>query len=494
MAEHDDKTRGIALIRSGQKLTFGQKLGLTLSLSAPAIMAELSTIIMQYIDAAMVGSLGQTAAAAIGLVSTTTWLFWGLLTSAGTGFAVQVAHLLGASLREDANSVFRQSVLTIFFYSSIIGLIGAIISPHLPHWLGADELICPGATAYFMVFALSMPVLGLNFLCASMLRCSGNMLVPGVVNVVMCVLDVIFNMLLIFPTRTVSLFDISFTLPGAGLGVLGAALGTAIAEFIALGILLTYLCKRCGELYLPAPLQQFRLKIATLRKALKISLPMAGERIVFCSAQILITVIVAPLGNAAIAANAFAITIESLCYMPGFGIADAATALVGQSLGAGRQDLTRSFGRLTVGTGVVVMTITGIIMYIFAPELMASMTPDQAVRSLGVEALRIEAYTEPLYAASIVAYGVFVGAGDTLVPCCMNLFSIWAVRLTLAYLLAPHFGLAGVWIAMAIELSFRGIIFLVRLFRERWIKMPDKTAAIEFVLNNPTENENTYEL
>ncbi len=494
MAELDGNSRGIALIRSGRKLTLGQQLKLTLMLSAPAIMAELSTIVMQYIDAAMVGSLGQTAAASIGLVSTTTWLFWGLLTSAGTGFAVQVAHLLGASRRDDANAVLRQSVLTIFIYSTVIGLIGALISPHLPHWLGADLIIRPGATSYFMVFALSLPVLGLNFLCASMLRCSGNMLVPGVVNVVMCILDVLFNMLLIFPTRVVTFCDISFTMPGAGLGVLGAALGTAIAEVVALGILLIYLCKRKGELYLPAPLRQFKLKITTLRKALKISLPMAGERIVFCSAQILITVIVAPLGNAAIAANAFAITIESLCYMPGFGIADAATALVGQSLGAGRRDLTRSFGRLTVATGVVVMTITGIIMYIFAPELMASMTPDEAVRALGIEALRIEAYTEPLYAASIVAYGVFVGAGDTLIPCCMNLFSIWAVRLTLAYFLAPHLGLAGVWIAMAIELSFRGIIFLIRLFRERWIKSPDKTASTEFVLDNPTENIDTYDL
>ena len=73
-------------------------------------------------------------------------------------------------------------------------------------------------------------------------------------------------------------------------------------------------------------------------------------------------------------------------------------------------------------------------------------------------------------AAAIVSYGVFVGAGSTLVPSCMNLFSIWAVRLSLAALLAPVLGLRGVWIAMCTELCFRGTIFLIRLFRGRWLK------------------------
>ena len=162
----------------------------------------------------------------------------------------------------------------------------------------------------------------------------------------------------------------------------------------------------------------------------------------------------------AIAANSFAITAESLCYLPGYGVGDAAITLVGQSVGAGRKELTYSFARLTTWTGIAVMTLMGVVLYAAAPLMMALFTPDMEVQTLGVSILRIEAFAEPMFAASIVVYGVFVGLGRTIVPAAMNLFSIWAVRLTLAALLVDSYGLRGVWIAMCVELCFRGLIFL----------------------------------
>jgi Na+-driven multidrug efflux pump len=196
---------------------------------------------------------------------------------------------------------------------------------------------------------------------------------------------------------------------------------------------------------------------------------MGFQQILMGGAQIVSTMIVAPLGTISIAANSFAITAESICYMPGYGIADAATTLVGQGIGAGQRLLTRSFARLSVFLGMLVMTVTGILMYVFAPELMGLMTPVEAICEVGAQSLRIEAFAEPMFAASIVCYGVFVGAGDTLKPAIMNLTSMWAVRLTLAAWLAPIYGLPGVWTAMAIELTFRGIIFLLRLFFGNWM-------------------------
>ena len=304
-----------------------------------------------------------------------------------------------------------------------------------------------------------------------MLRCSGNMRVPGLLNVLMCLLDVVFNFFLIFPTREVEWFGLSLHMPGAGLGVTGAALGTAAAEAVVAGLMMWYLIARSNDLKLKGERGSFRPTWGTVRKALHIGLPMGVEHIVICGAQIMTTVIVAPLGVFAIAANSFGITAESLCYMPGYGIADAATTLVGQSLGAGRKDLTRRFARITVGMGMAVMGVMGVILYVGAPLIMGSMTPDLEVQRLGVEALRIEAFAEPMFAAAIVAYGVFVGAGSTLVPCLMNFFSIWAVRLTLAAALAPSMGLNGVWLAMCIELCFRGLIFLIRLERGKWMKI-----------------------
>ena len=192
---------------------------------------------------------------------------------------------------------------------------------------------------------------------------------------------------------------------------------------------------------------------------------MGMQHMLMNGAQIVSTMIVAPLGTVSIAAHSLGITVESLCYMPGFGIAEAATTLIGQSVGAGQRVLTRSFAWLTTSLGICVMTLMGVLMFIFAPELMTLMTPVEEIIAIGTECLRIEAFAEPMFAAAIVCNGIFVGAGDTLKPAIMSLGSMWGVRLTLATLLAGTYGLPGVWTAMAIELTFRGIIFLIRLWR-----------------------------
>ncbi len=451
-------------------MTVRQQFYLTAQLSLPSIMAQISSITMQYIDASMVGSLGADASASIGLVSTTTWLFMGVCSAASTGFAVQVAHLLGAKNIDGARSVLRQSLLVTLCFSLTLAALGYAVSSRLPGWLGGGPDIHADAASYFAIFALSLPFFQLNVLGSAMLRSSGNMYVPSLLNMQMCLLDVIFNMFLIFPTRTYHVLNTAIVVPGAGLGVTGAALGTALALVVTAFIMQFSLCVRSPELRLVGRRGSFRPTAACLKKALHIGLPMGAERIMMCGAQIMTTVIVAPLGNYAIAANAFAITAESLCYMPGYGISDAATTLVGQSIGARRKELARRFAYITVGTGMLVMTVMGIAMYAGAPYMIGIMTPDAEVRELGVAVLRIEAFAEPMFAASIVTYGVFVGAGDTLIPASMNLISIWLVRLTLAAVLAPTMGLRGVWLAMCLELCFRGMIFLIRLRRERWLK------------------------
>lgn len=459
----------LALIREGRPMTLGQQIHLTVMLSVPAVVAQLSSIVMQYIDAAMVGSLGAEEAAAIGLVSTTTWLFWGLCIASSTGFSVQVAHRIGAGDMQGARNVLRQAVTSTTLFSFALAAIGVAISGVLPEWLGGDVSIHHDASLYFLIFSLFLPALQLNFLAGGMLRCSGNMRIPSLLGVVMCVLDVIFNFFLIFPTRHAVVAGIDIFIPGAGLGVEGTALGTVAAETVVATIQMWYLCTHSSELKLTKEKGSFRPQVNILKKALRIGLPMGLEHVVICGAQIMTTVIVAPLGVFAIAANSFAITAESLCYMPGYGISDAATTLVGQSVGAKRRRLTRSFAFITVFMGMIIMGLMGLLMYIFAPQIIGLMTPVEEIRSLGIMALRIEAFAEPMFAASIVAYGVFVGAANTLVPCLMNFFSIWAIRLSLAALLAPTMGLKGVWIAMCIELCFRGIIFLIRLFKRNWM-------------------------
>ena len=438
-----------------------------IALSIPAILAELSSMAMQYIDAAMVGSLGASASAAIGLVSTSTWLLGGLCISVANGFSVQVAHLIGGGDAEAARRVLRQAMVVALLFGGVLSALGISASSGLPSWLGGDPEIQADASHYFFIYACAIPAVQMRQLAGSMLQCSGNMRTPSILNAAMCGLDVIFNSLLIFPQ--ISLPILKIVIPGAGLGVTGAALGTALAEWVTAFLMTTAVCLRSPSLRLRHG-ESWRLERSCMRKAARIAVPMAFEHSVMCGAQIASTRIVAPLGTISVAANSLAVTAESLCYMPGYGIAAAATTLVGQSLGAGKRDLARRYARLSVLLAAMVMTGLAVLMFLLAPDVFMLLTPDPAVQSLGAFVLCIEAFAEPLYAVSISASGAMRGAGDTLVPSVLNLVSMWGVRITVAAFLAPRLGLAGVWLAMCAELCVRGILFLVRLLRERWLE------------------------
>lgn len=429
-------------------MTRGEQLRLIVKMSVPSIMAQISSVLMFFIDAAMVGHIGARASASIGLVETSTWLLGGLASAASLGFSVQVAHAIGANDMERARRVLRQSIVCALIYSSCLALVGAAIHSHLPYWLGGSEEIARDASLYFLIVSLAGPLFQMAGLAGSMLKCSGNMKIPSMLNIMMCVLDVIFNYIFIYV---------------CDFGVPGAALGTSLAYFTTALAMMYFLLFRDRHLSLVGTKGSFRPTADCVRSAFKIGAPIALQHVLMGGAQIVSTAIVAPLGIIAIAANTFAITVESICYMPGYGIAEAATTLVGQGIGAGQKVLTRSLARLSVGIGMAVMALMGVLMWVFAPEMMSLLTPVEEIRMLGSHSLRIEAFAEPFFAAAIVCNGIFVGAGDTLKPAIMNLTSMWVVRLTLAALLAPTYGLTGVWTAMAVELTFRGTIFLIRL-------------------------------
>ena len=465
----------LSKIRDGISMTGGEKFNLICLLSIPSILAQMTSVVMFLIDQAMVGSLGAEAPASIGLVESTIWLFGGLSSAFSLGFSVQTSHFIGANDFDKARQVVRHGIICCLVFSLTMMAVAALISRSLPVWLGGGDDIVEDASTYFLIFAFGIPLMQMNNLSSAMLKCEGKMRISSALSVSLCVLDMLFNFFFIFPSRHITLLGTEWYMPGLGLGVKGAALGTALAFAIVMLIQCWFAFYRSEELGVIRLKTKMVFKASYIRNALKISVPLACQSVLMSGAQIVSTMIVAPLGNFAIAAHTFAITAESLCYMPGFGIGEAATTLVGQSVGAARRDLCRSFAYMTVFTGMIVMTLMGIIMYITAPDLMAVMTPVEAIRDLGTDCLRIEAFAEPMFAASIVVYQVCVGAGDTLKPAIINLGSMWVIRLTLAALLATTYGLQGVWFAMAVELTVRGILFLIRLFRGRWLTLGAET-------------------
>lgn len=442
-----------------------EKFNLIIQLSIPSILAQVTTVLMFYIDAGMVGSLGAEPSAAIGLVEPATWLIFSLVSAVTMGFSVQVAHFIGANDFPKARAVMRHGYVFGLCFSLLMLLIAFLIGPRLPIWLGGGADIQHDAMVYFLIFSGITPFHLIEYMSGAMLKVAGDMRRPSMMAILMCVLDVIFNYFLIFPTRTISLFGIELTMPGFGAGVAGAALGSLLA-FVCVALPLAYYAIfRSPILAWKQDIERFSWRWQYIWNALKISAPMGLQYLLMNGAQLVSTMIVAPLGNVAIAAHSFAITAESLCYMPGYGISEAATTLVGQSVGADRRDLHRSFAWMTVFLGMIVMAFMGVVMYIFAPEMIGLLSPVTAIQDLGTSVLRIEAFAEPFFAAAIVAYSVCVGAGDTLKPSMINLGSMWLIRLTLAYCLASQYGLRGVWFAMAVELSLRGMMFIFYLFK-----------------------------
>ncbi|MCD8223008.1 MAG: MATE family efflux transporter [Clostridiales bacterium] len=433
------------ILSGSENIPLQKKISVVWNLSIPAILAQLTSILMQYIDAAMVGQLGAGASASIGLVSSSIWLLGGLTNASARGFSVQTAQKIGAGDEARARLILKNSLCASLIFSLVLAAIGMTISGSLPVWLGGGADICADASWYFFIYACSLPVVQLNNLARFMLQSIGNMRLPSILSALMCALDVLFNRILI-----------------RRFGVAGAALGTACAQLIIGIVMLWAACAHSPVLRFRRK-ERFYLDRDILSKAIRLGVPMAFEHVAICGAQVVSVGIVAPLGTVAIAANSFAVTAESICYMPGYGIAAAVAALVGQCVGAKKPRLSRSFANLSVLLGALIMSGAGILMYFLCPLVFSILTPDSQVQALAVRVLRIELLAEPLFAVSIVASGALQGAGDTLIPSLLNLISIWGVRIVLSLLLVGRFGLAGAWIGMAVELCVRGILMYGRM-------------------------------
>lgn len=204
------------LLKNSSTLSFKQQINFVWKLSIPGILSQISSILMQYIDAAMVGSLGAQASASIGLVASSTWVIGSLAHAMCIGFYVQVAHLVGAGEKEKAKNVFFQSIIVCLVYSLVLAGISSSICAELPKWLGAPQNLFHDSTMYFLIFGLSTPFFEIVYLMSGMLQSTGNMKFPAAMNATMCLLDIVFNWLFIFELN---------------LGVKGAALGSAAAAF-----------------------------------------------------------------------------------------------------------------------------------------------------------------------------------------------------------------------------------------------------------------------
>ena len=438
-------------MRENKKIEFKDQLKIVILLSVPAILEQLVGTAMSYI--AMVGSLGYKATAAIGVVASTTWLFGGICTAAVLGFSVQVAQYLGAGKNKLARQVVCQSILFNIIFGLCMASVVVASSFYLPKLLGADPSICRDATLYLAIVGAFIPFNMMAMLHSGMLRCSGNAVLPSLMNISMCVFDVIFNYFFIYILN---------------LGVAGAALGTGMAQLVVGFILMYIVVKKEKSLRLLGD-ESWKFNKAILKNVVNLSIPAGLERVTLSLAQVVMTGVVSGMGAISVAINYVAVSAEGLCYLPAYGIGGAATTLVGQSIGANRKDMAKRFAYLTTLLSFVLVIFMSVIMFVFAPFLASTLTNSQEVIDGASECLRIVSFSEPLFAISIVVMGALRGAGDSKRPFVLNALSMWGMRVLPIIIFTKRYGVIGVWATMTFELVFRGIIFFIRMVRGKWL-------------------------
>lgn len=436
---------------------------MVVGLSLPSMWAQVSSVVMQYIDSAMVGRLGADGAAAIGVTASVTWLFGGLCSALTTGFTIQASQVGGAGETDKARSIMRHGLWTASCVGLAMVIIGLWLSSRLPIWMNADASIHESATAYFRIYAMSLPFIQLNGYAVGMLQSSGNMRVPGILTMAMYGMDALFNFFLIFPTRYLELFRFEVWVPGMGLGVEGAALGTALSQAVTALLMLFMLLVRepdmklrKGELF---ALDGYK---ESLREAIRLGAPIGAEQVIMRGAQITTASMIASLGTVAMATHSLAITAESFAYMPAYGIGLAQVAITGREIGAGDMKRAKQVGWAGIQFAAVITIVLSVILFAFAAPLMRMLTPDLELIELGTTILRIEAIAELFYGTQLVCTGILQGRGDTLVSSGLVLACLWLVRVPLTMILVKPFGLVGAWLAMSIELCVRGVLFLGR--------------------------------
>ena len=406
-----------------------------LLLSWPAILEQLLLTAANYIDTAMVGSLGTNATASVAINSSVCFLLLGLFAAAGVGYSVQVAHALGGNDQTRARTAAHQAVTG----GLLIGLGAALcilpLSRFIPQWLGAEAAILPDARRYLFFYGMGLPLQSLLAVLSAVLRCSGDTRTPLLFNAGANVLNLCFNFLFIFPARDVVIGNQTFFFWGAGLGVSGAAIGTALSNGLMGLSMMVYMALHKSALQL-TPDGPYCPQPAVVRRALSLGTPVFLERACFSCGQLFMTRLVTSLGNVSLAANHVAVTAEAISYLPAQGVSFAATAVV-------------------------------------AHPLAGIFSPDQDVISLAAQMLQIVAISEPLYGLSIVLGGVLRGTGDSRTPFFTILIGMWAVRMPLAPILVFGFGfgLSAVWIAMVADLMLRGILCQIFVSKINWERL-----------------------
>ena len=459
-----------------KKPNFGM-MGVIMALAWPTMLEQLMQTAVQYIDTAMVGSLGTQATAAVGATSTVGWLVGSTVSAFGVGFLSYIAKACGAQDREAARRSVSQAVLMVLVSGLAFTAITLGLSRQVLVWMQVEESIRDLAARYFFILYLPMLPRCASMIFGTVLRAAGDTKTPMKIGAIVNLINVVLNFLLIYPTRQMTLLGFTFTMPGAGWGVIGAAIASAVA-FTWGGIHITV--KLWKHPMVSPRGQSIKPDWTILRPCLKVALPNMFQRFGTSLGYVAFAAMINSLGEVATAAHTIANTVESAFYIPGYGMQTAAATLAGNAYGAGDNKRMKELARMFIPIEIGLMILSGGALFLMAPMLMGIFSTSPEVIGLGATVLRMVAVSEPFYGFSIIIEGMMQGVGKTRQPFIFNILGMWLVRIVGTFICTQvlGFGLVSAWACMIAHNLLLFVLFLITYLRGGWNPLQDGHTAI----------------
>jgi putative MATE family efflux protein len=427
-------------------------------LAWPAISHMVLVTLVFLVDRAMIGRSSSEALASMQISGTVVWTVYSVFTAFSAGTLAVVARASGSGDRQQAADAARVSL-------ALALAIGCVVT--LPLWLGRGVLlraifpatepeVMADALVYLRIVLPVMPLAFLEAIAAASLQAVGDTRTPLKVAAVGGVVKLGVSTPLIFGL-----------LGAPQLGIVGAAIGTAIAIGLEAVLLVAWLFSR----FSPLPLSGIeRVTLTPLRRVLRISAPAFAERFVYHVGYLGFTVIIGLLGAVAMAANQALVSVESICFLSADGFGIAAGALVAQKLGQGRADEAERSGLIAMAMAILLLTSFGVIFALFPRFLMEAFSPDPAIVAMGSRALYVTAIAQPFMATAVVLAMSLRAAGDTRAVLVVMIASALLVRVAGTYLFAItlDLGLVGVWLGSTLDWMVRAALLGWLFVRGRW--------------------------
>jgi len=442
-------------------------LGTVAALAWPTMLEQLMQTAVQYVDTAMVGSLGTSATAAVGSTTTVGWLIGSTISAFGVGFLAYISQMRGANDHESARKASAQSVLAVLAVGLIFTALTLSLSSLVPKWMQVDEGIRPLASRYFFVLYLPTLARTATIIFGTVLRAAGDTRTPMRVGLGVNIINVVLNFLLIYETRTLSVFGLEFTMWGAGMGVVGAGIASAVSVVFG-GAAITIALWRHGEISPKG--YTIRPDKSILKPCMRVAFPNMFQRFGTSLGYVAFAAMINSLGELSTAAHTVANTVESAFYIPGYGMMAAAATLTGNAIGAGDRQGLKDLARVNIAVEVILMTVTGGLLFAFAAAMAGVFSKDPEVISLASVILRMVAVSEPVFGVALVIEGMMHGAGKTVAPFVFNIIGMWGIRIlgTFICIRLLSMGLVSAWACMIGHNLLLFLLFLGYYLRGKW--------------------------